>query len=121
MTTVDRRGSCPATSYHVLPIARRSTYGYGYGYYALHARLLVGAGLLSHPLWPDGGVQLCVDVEVVQDAGVVEGSELRVFGQPASSTRKRSMHTLTIILPGKAGPSRHMVEPQSPLSNKVRR
>ena len=42
-----------------------------------HSLLLVGALLCTHPLGPDVSVEFGVDLEVIQDTGVVQGSNLQ--------------------------------------------
>jgi len=81
--------------------------------YLRHGSLLRRAGLGRKPLGSDVGEELSVRLEVVEDALVIEGSDLNLLA--SISPRDRSSHTFTMRLPGNAPPSRHMVEPQSPL------
>jgi hypothetical protein len=68
----------------------------------------------ANPLGAGVGVQLSIHLVVVEDAGVVESAGLARH-QRRVLYCERTIHTLTMRLPGKVAPSRHMVEPQSPL------
>lgn len=63
------------------------------------------------------GVQLGVDLHGVDKAGVVKGARLYCCQAHVlqGGPRSEGLHTLMITLLGKEAPSRHMVEPQSPL------
>jgi hypothetical protein len=68
-----------------------------------HGVLLRRTLLRGNPLRADAGKQLSIDLEVVEDAGVVKRSGL-LLNQYIVYDVEHTLHTLTIRLPGKVAP-----------------